>query len=36
VTASGIAVMAVLTVLAAISLYSLDETFGKDLDYIEK
>ncbi len=36
VVESGVVVMAVLTVLAAISLYSLDETFGKDLDYIEK
>lgn len=36
VTESGVAVMAVLTVVAAIALYNLDETFNRELDYIEK
>jgi putative MFS transporter len=36
VTGGGVAVMAVLIVAAFGSLFVLDETFGKDLDYIER
>ncbi len=35
VTVSGVAIVGILIVFAFVSLYTLEETFGKDLDYIE-